>query len=217
MTINIYTGDVSGEKEYKKYGILAILIILAATSQTLGLKADIGVGACWDAVSLNIYQLTGLKVGTFSMAANLLCVAVQILILKKDFPPIKFLQIPVAVIYGIVINFVYYHILTFELESYWIRMIFWLLSNVGLAVFIGAITVMDVITIPVEGTCYTIEKKFGVGFSKCRFSIDAICIIVSLALSAVFGLSLKIREGTVLGMLMLAPLMGWCMKWEKCI
>lgn len=34
------------KKNVEKYGILALLITLAAISQTLGLKANIGVGAC---------------------------------------------------------------------------------------------------------------------------------------------------------------------------
>ena len=67
----------------------------------------------------------------------------------------------------------------------------------------------------VEGTCYIISSRYGIDFAKLRLSADAACIIISLALTFAFGLTLKIREGTIAGMLVLGPLMGWCMKWEK--
>ena len=71
------------KKKVVKYSLLALLIILAAFSQTLSMKADIGVCACWDSVSMNVYQITGIKVGTLSIVGNLACVAIQLLILKK--------------------------------------------------------------------------------------------------------------------------------------
>lgn len=86
-----------------------------------------------------------------------------------------------------VTNAVYYHVLVFEIHS----------------------------TMLVEGTCYIISSRYGIDFAKLRLSVDAACIIILLALTFAFGLTLKIREGTIAGMLVLGPLMGWCMKWEK--
>ena len=65
------------KKTIKKYILVTIFIIMMAVSQTLSLKADIGVCACWDSISLNVYQLTGFKVGTFSIVGNLICVLVM--------------------------------------------------------------------------------------------------------------------------------------------
>ena len=204
------------KKKVVKYSLLALLIILAAFSQTLSMKADIGVCACWDSVSMNVYQITGIKVGTFSIVGNLACVAIQLLILKKEFPPVKFLQIPVAILFGIVTNCSILSCTGFlRYTATFVRMLLWALSYIGLALFIGALTIMDIITMPVEGTCYIISSRYGIDFAKLRLSADAACIIISLALTFAFGLTLKIREGTIAGMLVLGPLMGWCMKWEK--
>lgn len=199
----------------KKYVMLTLLIILAAASQTLSIKANIGVCACWDALSLNFYELFGIKVGTFSILANFVVVGIQLLVLRRDFHPSRFLQIGVAIIYGVVINFFYYHVLTFELTSYWMRMVFCLLSYVGLAVFIGGITLLNTLQIPVEGTCYVLYKKFGWDFAKIRMIWDGSVIAASILISLTCGLSLKIREGTILGMLILGPMMNWCMRHEE--
>ena len=173
------------KKKVVKYSLLALLIILAAFSQTLSMKADIGVCACWDSVSMNVYQITGIKVGTFSIVGNLACVAIQLLILKKDrFQPDEISTcIPASILFGIVTNAVYYHVLVFEIHSYFVRMLLWALSYIGLALFIGALTIMDIITMPVEGTCYIISSRYGIDFAKLRLSADAACIIISLALT----------------------------------
>ncbi len=196
------------------YALIFVLITLAAASQTLSLKANIGVCACWDALSLNIYEITGLKVGTFSILANLCVVAIQFAILGRDFHPVRLLQIPVAMLYGTVMNLIYYHVLTFELTSYGMRLLFCVLSYVGLGIFLGGVTLLDLIPMPTEGTCYAIHRKFRISFSKVRISLDAALIVSSIALSLLFGLSFKIREGTLIGMLLLGPLEQFFMRLE---
>ena len=147
------------KKIIKKYALVTFFVVMMAVSQTFCMKADIGLCACWDSVSLNVYQLTGFKVGTFSIIGNLICVLIQILMLRKDFHPIRFLQIPVAVIFGVVVNFVYYRIFTFDLNGYPIRVLFWAISYLGLAVFIGGLNLLGAVQIPVEGMYYTASSK----------------------------------------------------------
>ncbi len=203
------------KKIIKKYALVTFFVVMMAVSQTFCMKADIGLCACWDSVSLNVYQLTGFKVGTFSIIGNLICVLIQILMLKKDFHPIRFLQIPVAVIFGVVVNFVYYRIFTFDLHGYPIRVLFWAISYFGLAVFIGGLNLLGAVQIPVEGMYYTASSKYGIDFARLHITGDAILIAISLSLSLIFGLSIKVREGTIGGMLVLGPLTKWCMGWEK--
>lgn len=203
------------KKAVKRYTLVTIMVVMMAVSQTFSMKADIGLCACWDSISLNVYQLTGFKVGTFSIVGNVVCVLIQILILKKDFHPVRFLQIPVSIVFGVVVNFVYYQVMTFELHSYAMRVIFWMISYFGLAVFIGGLNLLGAVQIPVEGMYYTASSKYGIDFAKLHVIADATLILISLALSLTFGLSIKVREGTIGGMLVLGPLTKWCMKWES--
>lgn len=202
-------------KLIKKYVLVAFFVVMMAVSQTFCMKADIGLCACWDSVSLNVYQITGLKVGTFSIIGNLICVLIQIIILKKEYHPIRFLQIPVAILFGVVVNFVYYRIFTFDLHGYPVRLLFWAISYLGLAVFIGGLNLLGAVQIPVEGMYYTASNKYGIDFAKLHITGDALLIITSISLSLLFGLSFKVREGTIGGMLVLGPLTKWCMSWEK--
>jgi uncharacterized protein len=199
----------------KNIAVLIVCIIFVAISQSLSLKANIGVCACWDSVSMNIYEQFGIKVGTVSIIINCSLVAVQFLLQRKEFRPIKIMQVPLAILSGVIVNIMYYNVLTFEADSYAFRVVLLLLSYIGLAIFVGAMTALDIITMPLESLCYAIEKKYGIAFSKLRMAADFICIAASLAMSLVFGLSLKVREGTIIGFFLLGPLMGLCMKFER--
>ena len=58
------------KKKVVKYSLLALLIILAAFSQTLSMKADIGVCACWDSVSIVLTKLSQRVATAVIMAAD---------------------------------------------------------------------------------------------------------------------------------------------------
>lgn len=200
----------------KKIGFrlsLVFLLTLCATFFTaLMLKAAIGTYACWDALSVNISQLTGLKVANFSMIMNVSCVFLQFMLLTKEFQASKLLQIPFAVLFGTLVNFFYYNVLVFDVHSYALRFILCVISVVGVAFFLGFLTSLNLANISVETTCNIISGKYAVDYAFLRVGIDVICIVLSVALSFFFGLSFTIREGTVIAMLLLGPLEKQFMK-----
>lgn len=74
-----------------------------------------------------MYEVYGIKVGTFSMIMHIVCVLVQLAVQRKTFNIWKFLQIPYVIIFGSFLNFFYYDVLTFELNSYVMKflLLFW--------------------------------------------------------------------------------------------
>lgn len=195
-------------KRLVRYALLILCYVFCAAGQSLCLKADIGVLAAWDSLSLNLADITGIKVGYYSILFNGLAIAFWFFLLRKELKPIRLLSIPLVLFFGFAVNFFYYDIFTFEVNSYLLRLCLLILGNLLLAFPLGYITLIDLISFPVEGICYTLEEKYGWPFKRTRTLIDILCIISSLMLSFVFGTSLKIREGTVISMLMLGPLEG---------
>ena len=105
------------KKKVVKYSLLALLIILAAFSQTLSMKAE-AQRQCRDSRQhecISDYRNKGRDI-QHSTESGLR--GDPLLILKKEFPPVKFLQIPVAILFGIVTNAVYYHVLVFEIHYF---------------------------------------------------------------------------------------------------
>lgn len=200
----------------KKIGLRLFLLFILTLSATfftaLMLKAAIGTYACWDALSVNVSQLTGLKVANFSMLMNVSCVFLQFLMLRRDFQISKLLQIPFAILFGTLVNFFYYNILTFDVHSYMLRLALCILSVIGVAFFLGFLTSLNLVNISVEITCNIISGKYAIDYAALRVGIDVICIAVSIALSLIFNLDFTIREGTLIAMMLLGPLEKQFMK-----
>lgn len=186
---------------------LVLLLTVGETFFTaLTLKAGIGTYACWDALSANVAELTGLKVATFSIIMHILFVFLQILMLRKAFRPIGLLQIPFAVLIGTLINFFYYNVWTFSQPSYPIQLILCVVSVIGVAFFLGFLTSLNLVSLPVETTCKIANDKFGWNYGALRIGIDIACIVISVALSLFFHIDFTIREGTIIAMFLLGPL-----------
>ncbi len=192
--------------------LIFVLTLSAAFFTALTLKAAIGTYACWDALSVNVSQLTGLKVANFSMIMNVSCVFLQILMLKKEFPISKLLQIPFAILFGSLVNFFYYNVLVFQVSDYMFRLFLCILSVTGVAFFLGFLTSLNLVNISVETTCNIISGKYAIDYAFLRVGIDVICIVASITLSLIFDLPFTIREGTFIAMLLLGPLEKQFMK-----
>lgn len=198
--------------EILRWTVVLVLTCGTAFSQTLALKASIGVCACWDALALNIYDLFGMKVGTFGIIMNILCVLGQFLIQRKNFQVHKVLQIPYVVVFGLLVNFFNYDVLTFEVNSYLVRVLLVVAAYLGLALFLGPLLLLNLVAMPSEALCSIISGEYEIDYAKVRVALDIGVMVLSVLLSAGAGVSLKVREGTVIGMLMLGPLEKVSMK-----
>lgn len=203
------------DRLYIKIPVLLLCYVVGAAVQTLSLKADIGVCAVWDSVSLNLSRITGIKIGYISIVGNLILVLLQLAVLKKEFKPSRFLQVPMVVLFGEAINFFYYDVFKFEPGSYLIRLLLCIISYAGLAVIFGIVTYMDIMSTPGEALCFILEQKKGIPFARSRVILDLCFMAFSVTLSLIFKTPFTVREGTVIGMLILGPMMHECMKFYK--
>jgi len=140
------------------------------------------------------------------MIMHIVCVLVQLAVQRKTFNIWKFLQIPYVIIFGSFLNFFYYDVLTFELHSYAVKFAFVILAYLGLALFLGPLLLLNLVNMPSEAMCVVLSGKYEIDYAKIRVGLDAVCILASVVLSIFGGVSLKVREGTIIGMLMLGPL-----------
>lgn len=200
---------------YRKLLLGFCVIIMVSIGVSLTLKAEIGVGA-WDALAQTGSDITGIKVGTVGMLLNGSCVVIQLLILKKDFMFKHLLQFAFSFILGYAINFVFYNVFqNVEVDHYVMRLLFLLLGYVINALSVSIIMLMDVITFPLEGACVAIADRTKFKFHNLRQAADVLSIIGALGLAFMFATPITVREGTVIGMLIFSPLIGFFMKTLK--
>jgi uncharacterized protein len=193
----------------KKSLFTAFFIMIAATGVAFGLKAAVGVGA-WDAFSQATSMVTGIKVGTFSMMMNLSCVLVQLVILKKDFKLLSFLQIFMAILLGFFVNLVFYEVLAnITIDSYLINMLIYIVSLIIIIMAVALIMSINFLSFPLEAACMTVASKTKLKFGTIRQLVDVFAIIGALIIAVSFQNPIPVREGTVIGMLMFGPMIAW--------
>lgn len=196
---------------FKRSVFVLLGVILVSFGASLTLKAAVGVGA-WDAVSQSVSLLTGIKVGTFAMFLNGSCVVGQLIVLHKNFNVSRILQIGVAILLGVFVNYFYYDLFgSIVLDTYWIRLVTFIIAMIILSFAVAAVMVIDVVTFPLEALCMVVTNKTGWNFSKLRQWVDIGSIIFSLAITFLLAQPLVVREGTVIGMFMFGPLLGFFM------
>lgn len=196
-------------KNYRGYALLSISSAIIALAISLMLKASVGVGA-FDAFTQSVSLMAGIRIGTVAMTVNLLCVLGQLILLKRDFGFNRLLQIPMSVLVGMLVNFFYYDLLgTAQIENYVTALITFFISLVTVAFSVSMIMTLNLITPPIESFCMELTKSVPLKFSTIRQLVDILCIVVSVVITFTFGFTLPVREGTVIGMLIFAPLLGF--------
>lgn len=197
---------------YKGFTLLSIFSATVALAITFMLKASVGVGA-FDAVTQSLSLLSGIRIGTVAMVLNLSCVIGQFIILKKEFGFNRFLQIPLSILIGMLVNYFYYDLFaSIQLNNYATAMMIYFLALVLATFSVSIVMVLNLVTFPIESLCLALTKKVPLKFAVIRQVADILFVVVSVGLTFIFGLTSSIREGTVIGMLIFGPLMGFFIK-----
>lgn len=198
-------------KLIKQYSTLGLFIALTGCGAALSLKAAIGVGP-WDALAQSISFLTFVKVGTIGMIMNISCVGGQLIFSKGKFDPKVLLQIPVALVLGSLINFVYYDVLgTLVIDSYWVRFILLLVSTSIIAISVSGIMELGLVTFALEGFCMVLSDRFSLRFAHLRQAVDILSVIIVIGLTVVFKIPPTLREGTIISMMLFGPMLAFFM------
>lgn len=194
--------------------VIAVGVIMASIATCLMIKADIGLGSV-DSMLLNISKKMNIQMGTITAIVYILAVGTQVLILGKGFKIRQLLQIPIAFIIGVVINFGLALLEGYEVSQYWLRVVFLLSGTLLASIGVGAILALGLVHLPIEGTCLALSEKKKWNFGVIRWTIDIFAIATTLVFYFFFNGYLTIREGTILNMLIFAPILNFFYNYFK--
>jgi len=190
--------------------VLGILLVYGAVA--FAIKAGIGVLPV-DAAITSIATLIGMKVGTFSMLFHGSFFLGQIAIEKKDFRKTELLQLLYITLGGSVLNFFLYTVLrnvTFTL--YPLRLVVCVLAFAVSAFGCTMVLETRLMRTPMEGCIQLLADRMGTSMGKLRQKIDVVLVLISVAITLVFGVEWTLREGTIIAALMFGPMMDF---WKK--
>ena len=190
--------------------ILGILLVYSAVA--FAIKASIGVLPV-DAAITSIALLTGMKVGSFSMLFHGSFFLGQIAIERRNFRKTELLQLLYITLGGNVLNFFLYVVLRdVAFSAYLLRLIICILAFAVSSFGCTLVLETHLMRTPMEGCIQLLADRMGTTMGKLRQKIDVVLVIISVAISLIFGVEWTLREGTILAALIFGPMMDF---WKK--
>ena len=185
--------------------ILGIVLIYGAVA--FAMKAGLGIMPV-DAAIASIADVLNVKVGTISILFHGSFFLGQIAMERKNFRKIEFFQVLYITLGGTVLNFFLYTVLkNVTFTFYPIRLLVTLGAFMTAAFGCTLVNETHLMRTPMEGCIQLIADRIGAVNGKLRQKIDIGLVIISLALTLIFGTAWTLREGTVIAALIFGPAM----------
>lgn len=172
-------------------------------------KSNLGVSP----VSSIPYTMTcvwGIEMGKATILFHVILVLIQILLLRKKFKPVQFLQIVVGVIFGYFTTFCNYMVSYLPTpHNLAIRIGMVLISTVFVAIGIFLYLPTDLIPLAGEGCMQAVSSVTHIEFSKVKIGFDCTMVIVSTitCLAILHNLG-SVGIGTIIAAILVGTLVG---------
>lgn len=166
----------------------------------LNTKTQLGISPI-NSVPFNVHQLTGLPLWVCVYAFYLIFILMQLVLLRRDFHPVQFLQLGTSFINSILIQFFDDRIplMTTPVSQYLVLALAIVLTALGISMTAG----MRLIPNPGEGAAGAISVALRKDFGFGKNVLDLGCVVLSVIITLVFCRRIvNIGIGTVLSMLL---------------
>lgn len=186
-----------------------LLLFLGLAVMSLGIafaiRSDLGTTPI-SSVPYVLSIITPLTVGTLMVLMNLVFLLGQILLLRRRFPPVQLLQIPVLFIFGLFNDLSLWLLRGVGHSAYWQQ---WILVLIGIVlVGLGVVLQIKARATPLAGEAFILTisneliRRFGakkpLRFSSVKIQFDTTLVLSAVVLSLIFTREVVgVREGTV--------------------
>ncbi len=182
-------------------------LAVLALGITLNTKTQLGVSPIVS-VPFCISQLLPLPLGLTTFVHYLLLIALQKLLLGKDFPPLQYLQILASLVTSLFIQG--WDLLLPLFSPLWARLLVLVVAIVLTGLGASLSLAMDIVPNPADGLAHAVGRKLRRDVGLGKNLIDLVSLAVSLILGLLFaGRILGIGAGTVCAMLLTGRVMGF--------
>lgn len=187
----------------KRYGLLVIGLFFAALGVAFTKRGELGVSPISSVANVMSYQFSDLTLGSWLILWNCVLILGQILLLRRDFQPIQFLQIPLSFLFGWFTDFGMWLVSFLPVQFYAVRLLMVLVGIVvlgfGITLSVIANQIMNSGEAFVKAISDVTQKEFG----TIKVGFDVACVVIALVLSLLFfeGSIVGTREGTILSAL----------------
>lgn len=190
----------------KRYIFFFVGICLNAFGIALFTRSKLGTGPT-SCIPYVVSLKSGLSFGTCTFLFNFSLLLIQIIILGKKFPKYQFLQLPVTLLFSILIDGAM-KITTFvNSDVYYLALFYNILGCVFRAIGVSCQVVADVVMLSTEAFVKAISDVTKKEFSVVKIIFDVFMAALAVALSfALLGRLESVREGTLIIVLLVGPI-----------
>lgn len=189
----------------KRYVFFCVGLTIMAFGVGFSIKAGLGTSPI-SSVPYAMSRIAPLTVGTATIAMHCVLIVLQILILRRQYDPIQLMQLPVALVFGVLTDGALWVLQGVSVSSYPMR---WVLCALGiLLVGIGVRfeVTANVVTLAGEGMVLAVCKASSTQFAKTKVGFDVTLVLIACLLSLCFLGHLEgVREGTVAAAIFVGP------------
>lgn len=180
---------------------------------SLSVKSNLGVSP----VSTIPYTMTcvwGVEMGNATIIFHCVLVLIQLIVLRKDFSPLIFLQIPVGIVFGKCTTFSNY-LVSFlpDIQNIPIRLLMIIASCFLVALGIFLYVPVNIVPLAGEGCMGAVSQVTGVAFSKVKVAFDCAMVLISAAVSFIAMRKIaSVGVGTVIAAILVGVILGCLVK-----
>jgi uncharacterized membrane protein YczE len=153
-----------------------------------------------------------LSLGMITIIFNALLILIQILILRKNFPRVQYLQLLVTVIFGYFIDLTLWILNGLVLTTYIDQWIVCIISCFVIAFGVLLEVKSNAIVLPGEGVSLAIRHVTNIEFGKLKTLFDTSNVVIGAALSLILFGTFK---GVGLGTIFAAIAVGYIVRFYK--
>lgn len=195
----------NGHELLKRYIFFFLGICLNAFGIALFTRSKLGTGPT-SCIPYVVSLKSGLSFGTCTFMFNILLLLGQIILLRKNFPKYQLLQLPVTLLFSILIDGAMKFTTFVNTDIYWLALFYNILGCVFRAVGVSCQVVADVVMLSTEAFVKALSDVSKKEFSWIKLFFDVFMAAVAIALSfLLLGRLESVREGTLIIVLLVGP------------
>lgn len=195
----------------KRVGIYLLGIVLVSLGIILCKKCNLGISPI-SSIPFVLEDIVPVSFGMLTIFFHLANIFLQLLLIHKIENMQILLQIPVAVLFGRIIDCLQKYII-FDNEFIINQAIALILSIFFTALGMVSMISMDLVQNPPDGLVRAISQKTGRELGKTKMAYDAICVLVSVVIGLIFlGKVRGMGIATVVSALFVGRTVTWLKK-----
>lgn len=187
----------------KRYVLFIISLFFSALGVAITKHGELGVSPISSVANVMSYKFPTFSLGMWLVIWNCILILGQILLLRRKFQPVQFLQIPLSFLFGYFTDLGMRLVDNIPVNSYGMRLCMILLGVIVLGFGVALSVIANVIMNSGEAFVKALADGVHKNFGNIKIGFDVSCVILAVLLSLIFFdfSIIGTREGTIISAL----------------